>query len=35
MVLGAINAFLIVRLRIIPFIVTLATLFFFRGAAPS
>jgi hypothetical protein len=34
-ILGAINAFLIVRLRIIPFIVTLATLFFFRGAAPS
>lgn len=31
-VLGAINAFLIVRLRIVPFIVTLATLFFFRGA---
>jgi ribose/xylose/arabinose/galactoside ABC-type transport system permease subunit len=34
-VLGAINAFLIVRLRIIPFIVTLATLFFFRGAGTS
>jgi ribose/xylose/arabinose/galactoside ABC-type transport system permease subunit len=32
MALGAINAFFIVRLRIIPFIVTLATLFFFRGA---
>jgi ribose transport system permease protein len=30
-VLGAINAFLIVKLKIIPFIVTLATLFFFRG----
>lgn len=31
-ILGAINAFCIVRLRIVPFIVTLATLFFFRGA---
>ena len=31
-VMGAINAFFIVRLRIIPFIVTLSTLFFFRGA---
>jgi len=30
-ILGAINAFLIVKLRIIPFIVTLATLFCFRG----
>ncbi|NJR13193.1 MAG: ABC transporter permease [Phyllobacteriaceae bacterium] len=30
-VLGGINAFLIVRLHIVPFIVTLATLFFFRG----
>jgi ribose transport system permease protein len=30
--MGAVNAFFIVRLRIIPFIVTLATLFFFRGA---
>jgi ribose transport system permease protein len=29
--LGAINAFFIVRLQIIPFIVTLATLFAFRG----
>jgi ribose/xylose/arabinose/galactoside ABC-type transport system permease subunit len=32
MLLGALNAFFIVRLRIIPFIVTLATLFLFRGA---
>jgi ribose/xylose/arabinose/galactoside ABC-type transport system permease subunit len=31
LVLGTINAFLIVRLKIIPFVVTLATLFFFRG----
>jgi ribose transport system permease protein len=31
MLLGAINAFLIVRLKIIPFVVTLASLFFFRG----
>lgn len=30
--IGAINAFFIVTLRIIPFIVTLATLFLFRGA---
>jgi ribose transport system permease protein len=30
--LGWINALFIVRLKIIPFIVTLATLFFFRGA---
>jgi ribose/xylose/arabinose/galactoside ABC-type transport system permease subunit len=30
-VLGAINAFFIVRLAIVPFIVTLATLFAFRG----
>ncbi|MEM9204909.1 MAG: ABC transporter permease [Pseudomonadota bacterium] len=30
-VMGAINAFFIVVLRIIPFIVTLSTLFFFRG----
>lgn len=30
--IGAINAFFIVVLRIIPFIVTLATLFLFRGA---
>jgi ribose/xylose/arabinose/galactoside ABC-type transport system permease subunit len=30
-VMGAINATLIVALRIIPFIVTLSTLFFFRG----
>lgn len=30
-ILGVINAFLIVKLRIIPFIVTLATLFCFRG----
>ena len=30
-VLGAINAFFIARLRVIPFIVTLATLFLFRG----
>ena len=30
-IMGAINAFLIVYLRIIPFIVTLSTLFFFRG----
>ncbi|WP_424926525.1 ABC transporter permease [Amaricoccus tamworthensis] len=30
--MGAINAFFIVRLGIAPFIVTLATLFFFRGA---
>ncbi|WP_421724914.1 ABC transporter permease [Bauldia sp.] len=29
--MGAINAFLVVVLRIIPFIVTLSTLFFFRG----
>jgi ribose transport system permease protein len=29
--LGAINALLIVKLRIVPFIVTLSTLFFFRG----
>ncbi len=29
--MGAINAFFIVRLRVIPFIVTLATLFLFRG----
>jgi ribose/xylose/arabinose/galactoside ABC-type transport system permease subunit len=29
--MGAINAFFIVRLRVIPFIVTLATLFVFRG----
>ena len=32
MVIGAINAAFIVGLRIIPFIVTLATLFLFRGA---
>ncbi len=32
LVMGAINAFFIVVLRIIPFIVTLSTLFFFRGA---
>ena len=31
MLLGSINAFLIVKLQIVPFIVTLATLFFFRG----
>lgn len=31
MVIGGINAFCIVVLRIIPFIVTLSTLFFFRG----
>ncbi|MEM7736162.1 MAG: ABC transporter permease [Deinococcota bacterium] len=31
-VMGFINAFCIVRLKIIPFIVTLSTLFFFRGA---
>ncbi len=31
LLLGALNALLIVKLRIIPFIVTLATLFFFRG----
>jgi ribose transport system permease protein len=30
--LGAINAFCVVRLRIIPFIVTLSTLFIYRGA---
>ncbi|NDJ61837.1 MAG: ABC transporter permease, partial [Chloroflexi bacterium] len=30
--MGGINAFFIVRLRIIPFIVTLSSLFFFRGA---
>jgi ribose transport system permease protein len=30
--LGGINAFCVVRLRIIPFIVTLATLFIYRGA---
>lgn len=30
-VLGAINAFFIVRLNVIPFVVTLATLFLFRG----
>jgi ribose transport system permease protein len=30
--MGAINAFFIVRLNVIPFIVTLSTLFFFRGA---
>ena len=30
--LGALNALFIVRLRIAPFIVTLSTLFFFRGA---
>lgn len=32
LVMGAINALFIVRLNIAPFIVTLATLFFFRGA---
>jgi len=32
MAMGALNAFFIVWLRIIPFIVTLSTLFFFRGA---
>ncbi|WP_309086493.1 ABC transporter permease [Chelativorans sp.] len=32
MAMGAINGFFIVRLKIIPFIVTLSTLFFFRGA---
>jgi ribose transport system permease protein len=31
LLLGAINALLIVKLHIVPFIVTLATLFFFRG----
>lgn len=31
-IIGAINAFAIVRLRIIPFVVTLAMLFFIRGA---
>lgn len=31
-VMGAINAFFVVRVRISPFLVTLATLFFFRGA---
>ena len=31
-VMGAINALFVVRLNIAPFIVTLATLFFFRGA---
>jgi ribose transport system permease protein len=31
LLLGAINAFLVVKLRIVPFVVTLATLFFFRG----
>lgn len=30
-VMGAVNAFFIVRLNVIPFIVTLSTLFFFRG----
>jgi ribose transport system permease protein len=30
--MGAINAFFIVRVNVIPFIVTLSTLFFFRGA---
>lgn len=30
--MGAVNAFCVVRLNIAPFIVTLATLFFFRGA---
>lgn len=32
MAMGAINAFFVVRIGIAPFIVTLATLFFFRGA---